>query len=294
MRLMTKSNPIDIITRHPHFDATDELATIWLQHEDEKLALFITTLMNSLSILFPDGERFFIRSVRAYKDQITDPKLQQEVKSFVEQEGQHTREHHNYNKALKQRGYDVEKLELRVKKMTNRVSKVFSKAQCLAATCAVEHFTAVLGDYLLNSPELTNAATPKMRAMWRWHAIEEIEHKAVAFDVYNAAVFKDKPMLSGYKKRVRKLAFFITSIMLPWYTFRNMLHMFRKEKALFDFKMWYRGWKFLSNDLLPYIRPRLKTYYAKNFHPWDEDNSSLVENWKSQYEDAEGNMLANY
>lgn len=276
---------IPIKPRHPDFNVSDELAGIWVQHEDGKLAIFLTVLMNSLSILFPEGERFFIRSVRDYKDQISDPALKQDVRSFIEQEGQHTREHHKYNQALKQRGYDVDKLEKIVKKRIELGTKMSSKEQQLAATSALEHFTAVLAEYLLTSPHISSLARPNMKAMWQWHAVEEIEHKAVAFDVYKQCVNKEFP---------RKRIFFSMTIALPFDTIRNMIHMFRKEKVLFDLKMWYRGWKYLATNLFPIIVPKLKAYYAKDFHPWNEDSSSLINDWKNQYEDAEGNMLSNF
>ncbi len=275
---------IEIKPRHPHFDATEQLATIWIDDEDEKLALFKTTLMNSLSILFPEGERMFIRSVKAFQDKVTDPKLLEEVKLFIEQEGQHTREHHKYNQALKQRGYDIDKLEKKLKKNIQRMARITTPEHRLAVTCALEHFTAVLGDTLLDNPQLHKNAHPKMQAIWKWHAVEEIEHKAVAFDVYKTTINDEKLRLATFR---------MICVRLPLDVFFHMCHMFRKEGKLLDYKMWYRGYKFLFNKkdgLFTMIRPKLREYYREDFHPWDENNSELVENWKKTYQDSNGNL----
>ncbi len=279
---------IEIVPRHPHFDATEDLATIWNKDPDEKLALFKTTIMNSLSVLFPEGERFFIRSVKKFEDQVTDPELRKQVKLFIEQEGQHTREHHKYNQALKQRGYDVDKLERRLKTRIKFMSRILDAERQLAGTCAVEHFTAVLGDALLNNPQLIKGASPKMQAIWKWHAVEEIEHKAVAFDVFKS---------TANNERKRKIAFFITFFFLSLDTFLNMCHMLRKEGRLFDFKLWRTGSRFLFNKkdgVITLIRPKIREYLNKDFHPWNEDNSELVQSWKEAYEDADGNYTPSF
>ncbi len=278
----TKDTPIPILPRHPHFDTTEDLATIWNKDKNEKLALFKTAIMDSLSILFPEGERFFIRSVKNFEDQVSDPKLLEEVKLFIEQEGQHTREHYKYNQALKQRGYDVDKMEQRLKNHIKLMRKFMGSERHLGATCATEHFTAVLGDYLLNSPQLIEGASPKMQALWKWHAVEEIEHKAVAFDVYKTAVN------SEYK---RKATFFSAISIVVLNTFLNMCHMFRKEGKLFDLKLWLSGAGFLFNrkdGILRIITPKLLEYLKRDFHPWDENNSHLVDNWRKANEDSEG------
>jgi len=282
-----KKSPIEMTARYPHFDVSEELSAIWIKDDNEALGFFKTVLLDSLSLLFPEGERFFIRSVKNYQDRVIDPELKDEVGLFITQEGQHTREHYNYNQALKQRGYDIDRIDVRLKKRFAYLVKYVDRQRQLAATCATEHYTAVLGEALLNNPHWIENAPPKMQAVWTWHAIEEIEHKAVAFDVYKATVDNE------FK---RKLSFVITSIFLPFYIFMNMCHMFRKEKRLFDFKMWRAGLGFLfkRDGLIPQIWPKLKVYLKKDFHPWDEDNSELVERWRNTYEAEAGQLKPAY
>ena len=55
----------------------------------------------------------------------------------------------------------------------------------LAATVALEHLTAILAAALLDGRSGSLAgADPRVAELWRWHAVEETEHKSVAFDVY--------------------------------------------------------------------------------------------------------------
>src|SRR5688500_17184178 len=77
--------------------------------------LHVAHFFNALSIFFPEGEKFFIDSVRHFRDRIDSPALQRDVKGFVGQEAMHSREHRRYNAALERLGLPVEKLEEKVK-----------------------------------------------------------------------------------------------------------------------------------------------------------------------------------
>lgn len=265
---------VKIEARHPHFDVEQDLAELWANGD-----VFRTVFLNALSILFPEGERFFIQSVRKFQDQITDPVLKEKVKLFVEQEGQHTREHKKYNNALAQRGYDIEKLEAPVKRNIKLIKAVADDKRQLAITCAVEHITASLANAMLQNPQWFDDASPKMRALWQWHAIEEIEHKSVAYDVFQATV---------NNQRIRRVAYTIACMRLTMTTFMTMCRMFKTEGKLFDLKMWWGGLKFWwgKDGLVRYALPSLLDYYRKDFHPWDEDNSQLINEWKDYLPEA--------
>ena len=172
---------VSIKARNMSFKIEQALATDWADND-----AFLTAIFNAMSISFPSGEKNFIDSVRVYQDRIEDPKLRSEVKGFFKQEGIHSREHRKYNQLLcQQRGYDLEKLEgvylNRIEaskndpKITNRVM--------LASTVAVEHFTASFGESFLQGKLVKNVEGP-LGDLWRWHSLEELEHKSVAFDVY--------------------------------------------------------------------------------------------------------------
>ena len=143
-----------------------------------------THVSNALNLLFPDGERFFIRSVKHYMDVIEqDPELLARVRGFFGQEGRHGHEHERYNKLLEEQGYDLERFLSLYRYWAYEVlEKSMPPVLRLAATAALEHFTATMAENALRS-DLLDHAHPLLRDLLRWHAAEEIEHKSVAFDV---------------------------------------------------------------------------------------------------------------
>lgn len=147
----------------------------------------VTRFFDNLSIFFPEGERFFVASVRAHRRVIeADAELRRQVRAFCGQEGVHGREHRGYNAMLREQGIDVAAMEREVVTIL-RLARMLPKRQQLAATCALEHFTALMGHVILRDPRLLEGADETMAALWRWHAAEENEHKSVAFDVFLAA-----------------------------------------------------------------------------------------------------------
>lgn len=137
---------------------------------------------NALSATFPRGEAFFIESVKAFRDS-TPPKLQAEIRDFIKQEVNHSREHLAFNRAAADAGYDLSRIDAHVTEMLD-MAKGRPPVVNLAATMALEHFTAIMAHMLLTTPQLMHHADHDVAAMWRWHAAEEIEHKAVAYDTY--------------------------------------------------------------------------------------------------------------
>ena len=140
----------------------------------------VTAFFDNLSIFFPVGERFFVASVRAHQHCVKDEALARDVRAFCGQEGIHGREHDRYNAMLRER-YPAAAMERRVSKLLDRVSRALPKRLQLGATCALEHFTALMGQFVLEDPRMLEGAHPAMAALWRWHSAEENEHKSVAF-----------------------------------------------------------------------------------------------------------------
>src|SRR4029077_2358080 len=110
--------------------------------------------------------------------------LAEAVRAFYQQEGYHSREHVRYNEVVAAQGYPVAEMDARVGRLLRLVRRRAPKRRQLAATCALEHFTALMAHLFLSDARLLDGAHPAMAALWRWHAAEENEHKAVAFDVY--------------------------------------------------------------------------------------------------------------
>jgi uncharacterized protein len=237
----------------------------------------VSIFCDNLSIFFPAGERFFVKSVRAYQDAVKTPDLQADVRAFCGQEGVHSREHESYNEMLKRHGYPVEEMEKRVEAILDRVSSRSPETMQLAVTCALEHFTSLLGAMLLENPKMLEGADPNMAAIWRWHAAEENEHKNVAFDVYQQAAN------GGY---VRRAAAMIGATAIFWFkVFDHQIRMMRASGILYSGEEWSALFKFLfvePGGMLP-LFPLYLEYFRLNFHPSQIDSDKILEDWKTDF-----------
>jgi predicted metal-dependent hydrolase len=145
-----------------------------------------THVANGVNLLFPAGERFFVRSVRHYLDQLEDPELVAQVRGFFGQEGRHAQAHERFFDTLREQGYDIDAILVPYEKLAyGFIEKNSTPALRLAVTVALEHFTAIMAEDALAADDLAGAH-PVMRQLLEWHALEELEHKAVAFDVLKA------------------------------------------------------------------------------------------------------------
>ena len=267
MAHQTQTDPIKIQPRDAHFAFQDAPRRDWLNGDPVRTLAF-----NALSITFPAGERFFIRSVMNMRKQITDPKLLADIKLFVAQEGAHTREHIAYNDQLEQQGYRAGLLHRITEARLDFAERKLSAKAKLAVTCALEHYTAVLAQELLSNPDLLEGADEAYRNVWGWHAIEEIEHKGVAFDVFQQA-------MSGkaYWLRVRSMMIvallFLTNMARAHYVLMNDVGLGRSVRAWGRLTWFLWGKPGLFRKMIwhtfAYMRP--------GFHPWDDDNRDLIQ-----------------
>lgn len=256
---------IDIAPRNMHFDM-HALSTDW--HGGDP---FRTAFFNALSIMFPIGEQHFIDSVKYYRRRISDPTLAAQVAGFTAQESIHRREHQNYNMTLcASRGYALDKLERPIRRRQAWALRHLKPVVHLASTVAYEHWTAMLADSLLRKPQDLEGALPEMAAMWRWHAIEESEHKAVAFDVYQAI---------GGSLWLRRWMMLIVTFQFFSDTFRHMRVMLKSYQGS-RLALWVNGMKFLFGKGGVYrgLGRAYFDYFRADFHPWDHDNSAMVAN----------------
>jgi predicted metal-dependent hydrolase len=259
---------MNLKVRNIRFDLREQLSNDWLDNDAFKTAFF-----NALSMTFPAGERFFIESVRHYRDDVTDPKLKQEIADFIGQEGMHSREHRRYNRVLCElRDYDQKKMEGRTEKMVQIGRDKMPPIVQLAATCGVEHLTAILADKVLNGWMIKDA-DPKMQSLWEWHCAEELEHKSVAFDVYT---------VMGGNYRARKITLRLFTVHFLWNLLANTSYILRKDKVLWKWATLKSGFKFLfaKDGVLRGWHRDFTLYFDPDFHPWDDDNSELLENWR--------------
>jgi predicted metal-dependent hydrolase len=234
----------------------------------------LTHFLNALSLSFPEGEQFFVDSVRHFRDVATDPVRQKDISGFIGQEAMHSLEHKGFNAMLAAQGYGevTEKGHAVARYLCNEGRKRLSPRAQLAITAGLEHITAILANAMLKHPELLAEMDENVRLLWVWHAIEETEHKAVAFDLY-------KDIDPGYVMRVR--AFLTGSLGLllyaQAYTWRFLKQDGLHRRPLALARGTFRLARFLGAalpDYLDYLRP--------GFHPWDDDNSALIARYKAE------------
>lgn len=231
----------------------------------------------ALSSTFPPGEAEFIASVRLYRDKISDQQLLQQIRGFIGQEGHHSHQHKRANEALRELGLDAVRLEKHlekdIKKYTAR--KHATPKFRLAMTVGMEHITAIMAEFILNNPEVLEPMEDSVKELLYWHAVEEIEHKAVAFDVFMSCENDQK-----YLRRVLRLVTVLFSARIFFYMVA-LLWWARKWPSWGEIKGFYR---FLwgKKGVISNIRQPYRDYFKDGFHPWDHDNQALVEKWKQQ------------
>lgn len=226
---------------------------------------FKTRIHDALQSTFPEGERYFISSVRAFRDQITDAQLLHDVKEFTVQEAQHGIAHTKYNNLLEKQGMPMERLLAKHKNKTKRDEQNWSPEYNLAVTAAAEHFTALLADTYFSNKETTANMHPKMRALFAWHAIEEMEHRSVAFNV-----MRDVAKV-GYWTRARAMVH--ATGLISYFMFHFANEMLKAD----GFSRWQRTKMFIKNlnwmygrkGILSSFTPKLLMYFKPSFHPED-------------------------
>jgi uncharacterized protein len=243
-----------------------------------------TAFMNALSITFPQGESLFIEAVRRYRD-AADPKLREQIAAFIKQETLHTREHVVFNRLIEQAGYDVTEMNAYTARRIGIARSRPPIAQ-LAVTVALEHFTAILAHGLLKNPVHLQGAPLEVARLWKYHAIEEIEHKAVAFDTYLAATQHWSKFKRWY---VRCKVMAIMSYLFWRSNARHMADFFRQD-GMNNVGTWLRVLKFhfVAPGMLRAIFVEYWKFYSPNFHPWNTDDRSLIGAAEKEFTDQPG------
>ncbi|MDH5444247.1 MAG: metal-dependent hydrolase [Gammaproteobacteria bacterium] len=240
----------------------------------------VTHAFNALSFIFPQGEQFFIQVVREASQKLEHdkyPELVKDVKAFITQESAHTYQHQQYNSQLEQQGYKnvvhnyMRRLQMQAHKRLSPLTK-------LALVSGYEHYTAILGNYLLNNPQMIDRADVDMALIWGWHSAEETEHKAVCFDLYKA-------MGGGWLRRI--LAFLFATIDFNIIYARLYMNLLRHDgclkpvrlfKTLRQYFSFFYGRKGIMWHMIGYGF----LYLSPGFHPWNNNNRALLNAWLSK------------
>jgi hypothetical protein len=247
--------------------------------------LISSHIIVALSAVFPDGEDFFVRSVRHYRDEITDPLLAEQVSGFIGQEVTHGREHRAFNTHLDEMGYHTKFVERFVRRAIGFRERHTPPITNLAATAALEHVTATLAELVLTSTETQDSfGEDSVRNLFMWHALEESEHKAVAFDVYRAVGGSERMRIITMK--VARWGFLITTAIQVMASLATDRASYRPG-ALSKSWRYVRTQPFLSSE----VWQQLKAYERKGFHPSDVPNDELVETWRERLFGTKGSMV---
>lgn len=271
----------EIVTRRISFSYPEESLPQHFVDGD----LVMSHVVAMLSAMFPNGEDFFVRSVRNYRDQITDPELKKQVAKFIGQEAIHGREHREFNERLAQMGFATRYVDKAVDVALNRFGvKVMSKEVQLAVTAALEHYTATLAEVLMSNEEVRSQLSGEVRNLFLWHALEESEHKSVAFDVYQATVGKQWLRVAVMKATTALFVFAIVDS-----TIRSL----RRDPAARDWRRLRTSLAQLRHSplLSKYVRGRIRDYDRRDFHPDDHDTVELLAYWREQLFGTDGQLV---
>ena len=251
----------------------DQVDTMDWYRDNPILTAFIAVLSGT----FPPGEQMFIESVRHYKDRVTDPQLLENVKNFTRQEAHHTNQHKLANEKLESLGWKAQNIEKRVEKAIALLNAKRSKRERLAATVCLEHITAIVAEYVLTHPKQLEGMHPSIKYMMIWHAIEEIEHKSVAFDVYMATGGQRKTLL----RIMRAIA-----VLFPTLTMGRTIYLLWAARRMPSWAQTKEAWGMLFGEdgMFTSIKEPFKDFYRDDFHPEDHDNRELIEKWKAEIE----------
>lgn len=253
----------------------------------------LTHFMTALSALFPAGEKFFIDSVRAVRQHpnIKDNRLlQKEISAFIGQEAMHTHEHIGFNASAQKFGHDVDRLDAYTDRVIQGTRKFMAKlAQPfgitqqmidLTATTALEHFTATIASQLLSNTHIQALMTDTtMRNMWMWHAIEENEHKAVAYDVFEGVFGRG---VKAYALRSSSLVIAMITLLIVQSYF--LVHLLKQDQqlnrgALKDIYVYAYS---PSKGIITGMGREMLMYFKPGFHPNDHDTDALLATWKEK------------
>lgn len=230
----------------------------------------LTHFFTGLSLLFPEGESYFVRSVRALRDRVeTGSQLDKDIGAFIGQEAMHSREHHTFHVSARKFGLDPDSLEAMTGNILKFIEKRFSKKNNLLVTVGLEHYTAVLVVSMMESVnEMMTDDT--IRNLWLWHSVEETEHKAVAFDMYEHLYGK------GLLAQAQRAAIFAFGLaMITGFSYAYTTVLMRRDGQLGNLKSW-RNLGALALKQYPVMVPKFLQYFRPGFHPGQTDESRLV------------------
>ena len=232
----------------------------------------------ALSCSFPRAEVMFIEAVRAYRDEVP-PSLAEEIRHFIKQEVNHSREHLAFNRAFEEIGYDLSDIDAGVAKAVGDTQSQAPIIQ-LSITCALEHFTAILANLFLREPEQFASSGIGDPQLWLWHAVEEIEHKSVAYDTWLHAT---REWSSFRRYRARVLIMLAVTGRFLRNRVSDSLDLLEQDGITGLRARWgLFTYLFVKPAMLRKVFGAWLSWFKPGFHPWDHDDSHLIAQWDDQ------------
>ncbi|PTQ90958.1 hypothetical protein C8N29_10127 [Agitococcus lubricus] len=237
-----------------------------------------------LSGIFPAGERFFVESVRRFRNDIKDETLKAQVSGFIGQEALHGREHDRLNTMLAERGFDM-RMPIKGIDLSLWLLNQLPARQQLACTIFMEHFTALLAEQWLSNIEFQQLADPDMIKLWQWHALEELEHKSVAYDVYD---------LIGNKPYERVLAALYVIAAIAPTVLASWAYLVAREHKPQKWRDIKQGITILlgKKGFITTILPQMPVFFQKKFHPKQHNTQHLESMWRDKLFGEFGTLLS--
>jgi len=277
IRAVPTPHDLTITVRDARFGRETKPGRWWLNRDP-----VATAWHNALSATFPRGEAFFIEAVKAHRDG-APPKLEAEIRAFVKQEINHTREHIVFNKAAIEAGYDLTSIDQRLAENLE-LTKGRPVILNLAVTMALEHYTAMMAAEFLSNPKHFAGAEPETAAMWKWHSMEEIEHKGVAYDTWLHAT-RDWTRWKRWKlKSIMMLLVTGRFVKNRWQDTVELLRQDGITGPMVHARIaWYL---FGTPGVMRRVFPAWVSYFLPGFHPWNHDDRALIGKAESEFKDA--------
>lgn len=266
-----------ITVRRSRFDPQQGVS----RHYFASQSPLMSHLLTALSMTFPAGEQFFVHSVRNVREQVKDEQLQASISAFIGQEAMHSQAHAHFNQALSCPEYDLQAYERQMSQGLTKL-KTRSPRRQLAATVAYEHFTAMIAAHLLSQPQLFQGFDDNLRQLWLWHALEELEHKSVAFDVYQQ-VF-DGREASSLAQRRRSMRTVSVGFVMGIASMTATLFWQDRKSSLGSVRNLALNVRdsYLLTRMIVALLPDYLAYYRADFHPQQTNHQALIEKWRQQ------------
>lgn len=232
---------------------------------------FKTHFLNALSITLPDCEKFFIDTVKPHLKTIEDPELLETTLEFVRQESHHRSSHRHYNNWLLDQGLPVNKLQEGTNRMWTWIKNKLSNNSCMAITICVEHITVVYASVFLSCDGILSKMHPQFREIWQWHAVEEIEHKAVTMDIWNS--------IGGSETR-KRIAMLVVLPVYMWIVGKNTIVFLHHDNQLWKWSTLRDMIDFLFSHEYGVVRRSFSSWMEfmnYGFHPDHQDHTELLD-----------------